>query len=307
MPNFPLIELPSSVAFVCHDAGAANIIYSWMQEQLVTLPDVKRDWRLFALGPAARLQNNYDLPHVYLCESIDDVLDAAEALISGTGWASNVEYDSIVASRQRDIRSIAIVDHWVNYRERFVRNGVEVLPDEIWVTDFYAKKLVEREFKNIKITQIQNLYLVNLVQEVKLVEEVGGVTNNLLYLLEPIRNSWGDDVVDGEFHALDFFVNNIGALEINGNISIKLRLHPSEPYGKYDKWIKDHKSLNVSIDESKNLAEGVAWSDIVVGCQTYAMVVALEAGRKVYCSIPPGYPGCVLPQKNIIKLSEIIK
>jgi hypothetical protein len=307
MQNFPLLNLPDSLAFVCHDAGAANHIFAWMRTQLAAQPNAKQYWRLLALGPAAKLWDECDLPQVCLCQTIDDALNGAEVIITGTGWASDHEYNAINLARQRSIKSIAVVDHWTNYRARFVRNKVECAPDEIWVTDEYAKKLAEDEFENIDIFQMPNDYLENLAQEIRMIDNENGAANNLLYVMEPIRNGWGDGVVDGEFEALGFFVKNLGELGLKGNLSIRLRPHPSDPFGKYDKWLKEQIPLKITLDKSKALSDSIAWSNIVIGCQTYAMVVALEVGKKVYCSLPTRAPDCALPQNNIIRLSELIR
>ncbi len=307
MQNSVLLDLPTPLALVCHDAGAANLIFAWMHAEAVKQPDVICDWRLLLKGPALKLWTEYGLSQVHLCQDIDELLDGANMLVSGTGWASILEYESIQMARQRGIRSIAVIDHWINYRARFVRNEVVALPDEIWVTDVYARKLAESEFNDIRVVQKPNLYLDNIVHEVLMHEQINRVAKNLLYLLEPIRNTWGDDVINGEFKALDFFVKNISALGLNKDLSIRLRPHPSDPVDKYDQWIHEQKHLNITLDESLTLAESIAWSDVVVGCQTYAMVVALAVGKNVFSSIPSWAPSCILPQEGIVKISELVK
>ena len=94
-------------------------------------------------------------------------------------------------------------------------------------------------------------------------------------------------------------------MEFREQLSIKLRPHPSDHIGKYNQWIESQKNLDVSLDDSLTLAEAIAWSNVVVGCQTYAMVVALASGRQVICSIPPRVATCVLPQTEIVKLAEL--
>ena len=122
------------------------------------------------------------------------------SLISGTGWASAFEHDARKLAKQLGRRSIAVIDHWTNYRARFVRNGVEVLPDEIWVTDEYAKNLAEMEFPTIRIVQLQNAYLENLVGEVRGHDYNKNVSleENILYVLEPIRQAWGTSELPGD-------------------------------------------------------------------------------------------------------------
>lgn len=298
--DLPLLKV-KNIAVVCHDAGAANII-------IASLLDTGRnDWRAYMRGPAEKLWKAA-FPGVALCDTLDSTLDGAELVITGTGWGSDVEHEARKLARTRGIRSVAVIDHWVNYRARFVRGGEEVLPDEIWVIDEYAKKLAEIEFPGVRVVQLQNLYLENLVREVREHEhgEIISPIGNILYVLEPIRHSWGVNELPGEFQALDYFVMNLETLQLNGNVPIKLRPHPSDAVGKYDQWIKSQNGLKISLDESSTLAESIAWSDVVVGCQTYAMVVALAAGRRVISSVPSWAPSCILPQAGILKLADLV-
>ncbi len=295
--DIPLLKA-ENIGVVCHDAGAANIIIAYL------LDAGGNNWRPYMQGPAKRLWEEA-FPELASCDGLDSVLEGVDFLITGTGWGSDIEHEARKLACQRGIQSVAVIDHWINYRARFVRNGVETLPDEIWVTDEYAKKLAESEFENIDVVQMPNLYLVNIVEEIGIHEDMNSDGKNLLYLLEPIRNTWGDDVINGEFKALDFFVKNLSALGMNKAPSIRLRPHPSDPSDKYDQWISGQNSLNIAIDESVTLAKAIAWSDVVVGCQTYAMVIGLAVGRQVFSSIPPWAPPCILPQKDIIKISVL--
>jgi len=306
MQNSVLLDLPTPLALVCHDAGAANLVFSWIRTEMAIQPDAIKDWRLLVQGPAARLWSENNVPQIHLCQTIDELLDDALMFVSGTGWASNLEYDSLDSARQRNIPTISVIDHWVNYRARFMRNEVEILPDIIWVTDGYAKKMAENEFNGITVVEKPNLYLEKIVQEIQQVDKSGG-NNNLLYVLEPVRSAWGEENVAGEFKALHYFIQNLDALEPGDNLSIRLRPHPSDTPGKYDQWIDEQIHLNITLDNSLTLAESIAWSDRVVGCQTYAMIVALAAGKQVFSSIPPWAPSCVLPHEGIIKISDLVQ
>ena len=50
----------------------------------------------------------------------------------------------------------------MNYLERFNRNDVIALPNEIWVGDIYAQEIAERCFPNIKIEFKDNPYLLEV-------------------------------------------------------------------------------------------------------------------------------------------------
>jgi hypothetical protein len=293
-----LLQFPLAIA--AHDAGAANHIIAWLKNlenhQIHACVD----------GPARQLWSR-TFPDLTV-NSLPESLSKANLLISGTGWQSNLEHDARKLARHLGIKSVAVIDHWTNYRDRFIRSGEEVLPDQIWVTDAYARQIAESTFPNLEIMQLPNLYLDGLVREVQSCDRDAFVHDqiNLLYVLEPIRQVWNSSDRLGEFQALDFLIENLDCLKLGSNLSIRLRPHPSDPIGKYDQWLESQKKMKIYLDHSLSLADAIAWSDIVVGCQTYAMVVALAAGRAVICSIPPWAPPCILPQTEIIKLANHI-
>ena len=131
-PNLMNVELPSPVAVVCHDAGAANLILAGLEAGWA------REWRVCAEGPARRRFSNLFPDHA-VCASLAEALRDAAALLSGTGWASSLEHEARRLAGEMGVFSVAVVDHWVNYPDRFVRNGEQVWPDEFWVTDALAR------------------------------------------------------------------------------------------------------------------------------------------------------------------------
>jgi len=299
--NSDLIDFPLGV--VAHDAGAANHIIAWLKGY-----DCENIHACVA-GPAARLWGQSFYAGAQLNVTLSEAISQSNMLLTGTGWGSALEHDARKLARSAGLKSVAVIDHWANYRERFIRYGEEVLPDEIWVTDEYAKNLAEREFPNLKVVRMPNVYLDNQVQEVREQEQEHAWLKhagcNLLYVLEPIREAWGHGEQPGEFQALDFFMENLSLLQLDSDLSIRLRPHPSDSIGKYDQWLAAQKNIKISLDESLSLAESIAWSDVVVGCHTYAMVVALAAGRRVMSSIPSWAPSCILPQAGILKLADL--
>jgi predicted RNA methylase len=57
---------------------------------------------------------------------------------------------------------------------------------------------------------------------------------------------------------------------------------------------------------NKTLLGQIQVADVVVGCASMAMVVALLAKKRVVCSIPPGGKACQLPQAEIEHLQVLI-
>lgn len=295
-----LANFVTPVSVVAHDAGAANHLIAWLKTGHNTQVKPWMD------GPASAL---WQAAFGVMPEStLFDTVAASTVLLSGTGWASDTEHQARQIAKKLGIHSIAVVDHWTNYKERFIRQGEEILPDEIWVSDRYAKDIAERIFPATPVTQQANLYLENLVLQVKNIKlpVQDEPSARVLYLLEPIRQAWGASVVDGEFAALDFFIENVQNLNLGKDVQIRLRPHPSDANDKYVAWIARHAHLGVTLDSASTLVQALAWSSIVVGCQTYAMVVALSAGRRVISTIPPWAPPCILPYPEIIPLSSLI-
>ncbi len=298
-----LPELPQPLAVVCHDAGGANLIFAWLHALAAVDVALAPKCRVLLRGPAERLWAQRPLPQVHICGSIIEVLDGARALLSGTGWASSLEHDARIAAKARSIHSQAVLDHWVNYRERFVRNGEMVLPNAILVADEYAEAEANRCFPGVPISRCANIYLQEVVQSIaSLNEEVLDV----LYVLEPIRANWAGEQ-GGEFEALDYFADKMRALVGNSPCRLRLRPHPSEPPGKYDSWIERHGHLKAGLDGSSTLAEAISHARWVVGAETFAMVAALAAGRVVVSTLPPWAHRCRIPYPQIIHLRELTK
>ena len=150
-------NLKSPLAVVAHDAGAANLIAGWLKGI------VAKDIRLSAAGPALAIFA-CELPHL-MNMTLNDALYGANTLLSGTsGPATNMEHDARAVARERGIHSIGVIDHWINYAERFVRKERQVLPDEIWVSDEIAFSLAQSCFPEHSVRQLPNRYLEQLVE-----------------------------------------------------------------------------------------------------------------------------------------------
>ena len=212
-------------------------------------------------------------------------------LISGTGWQTDIEYSARKFAKSINIPSIAVLDHWTNYKERFVFNGRELYPDHILVSDKYAEALAQKDLPNITITQLSNLWLDNIVHKYK--KNISLKSNfelptKLLYFTEPYRQKWGDSKLIPEFQALKYFSDKIDLLVKNKLISTKnkiesinIKTHPSEDISKYAKFIY---SLGLPgdlyINKYESLENSLLNAQIAFGCETQALVVAQACGLK---------------------------
>jgi hypothetical protein len=283
-------------AVVCHDAGAANVVIAALLET------GRKDWRAHMQGPAKKIWESV-FPEVVLYDSIEQAIDGSELLISGTGWASDIEHESRRLAKSKTVKSIAVIDHWVNYSERFVRNGEQILPDEFWVTDKYALELALDTFPGKFVLQVPNYYV---QQQLLKIEQLNNEDNpELLYVLEPVSTDWGKGI-PGEFQALDYFISRLPCIDLPPETLIYLRPHPSDRYGKYNDWIDRHPNMNIKLDTSLSIAESLGRARWVAGCESFALVLALMAQRKVYCTLPEYAHECRLPHENLIQLRKLI-
>lgn len=295
-----LNDLSKNISVVCNDAGAANIILHWVK--LYNFQNLN-----FCVdGPAIEIFTKH-FPS-FVNNRLNVIIKKNNLLLSGTSWNSQLEHSARKLASQNNVYSIAVIDHWVNYKQRFQFNNEYILPNEIWVTDLLSYRIAKNTFFDLKIRMLPNLYEKYQIQQVHFKRNKLKKSKNVLYILEPIRVVWDEKInIKGEFQALDFFIENLKILNLSRSSKIILRLHPSEKKNKYDNWIKMKKGYNIKTsDLNTSLYDDIAQADWVVGCNSYALVIALKAKVKVASALPPQAPDCVLPFPNILKMKDKI-
>lgn len=283
---------------VSHDSGGAELISSWIR-----FNKNKKEFFYCIQGPAKKIfkKNIGNLKNLSF-EKIKKL--KINKIITGTSWESNIENRAIILGRKRKVYTISCLDHWNNYQERFNYKKKMILPNEIWVTDKYAYKLAIKNFKDTKVTQKKNYYEINLSKNLKKKKIKKKSIIKILYLTEPIfehaKKQFNDGMYYGyeEFFLLERFFKNLKKIT-NKKVLITLRNHPSEKKDKYLNSIKKYKNFfDIKISAKINLFDDINRSDIVVGNQSMAMVMALCAKKKTF-SILPNLKHKVLPHKNI--------
>lgn len=287
-------ELPRPLAIVCHDAGGANQI-----QAMVAAGDLRPDVLLLD-GPARQSWKN-PWASSRRADHPEEALRGIRTLVTGTGWGAHLEHHARNLARKMGIFSVTVLDHWINYASRFEGDGHRVLPDLLWVVDEYARRIAAETFPGIPIEIRPDRYAEQQLREIRALSP--RTPNEFLYLLEPVRSAWGRTEA-GEFQALEFFLENLPALALPTKTQIFLRPHPSDPPRKYEKYLGTEHAHELGEDQ-RTLAQALSASRWVAGCQTYAMTLALKAGRTVICTLPPWAPPCALPHDGIVHLKEL--
>lgn len=290
---------------VAHDAGGAEIISSYLRQN-------KLEFVACLEGPAVSVFHRKfgDLENLPL----DDVIAKAQWLLCGTSFPADLEWRAMEAAQQAGKRCVAVLDHWVNYRQRFVRNGEWHFPDRVWVGDAVAEKIARETLPELVIKLVPNAYFIDVQNELAALPKTqlaSGIGVRILYVSQPVRRANDASANDTppcgytEEEALRYFLSHV---DIFGeNISkIIIRSHPREAPDAYA-WATKEFDRPIIIDNDSTLVEQVSESDIVVGCATMAMVVGLIANKRVISCIPPGGQTTALPYPGLEILENLNK
>jgi hypothetical protein len=291
---------------VSHDAGGAEVVSAWVRRH----PEYACTFLL--AGPARSIfQRKTPGLEVATEEAVLSAAPEFDLVLTGTGWGSDLEKRAIAWAKPRGVRVASYLDHWVNYRERFILDGTLVLPDEIWAGDRYAYDLAGKIFPDCQVRLEPNLYFEEIREELhrhSAPPDPGRAKIRILYVCEPTsetaREKHGDPRYWGytEFEALDGYLQYMRdqATIID---RIRIRPHPAEPPGKY-RSLLDRYRHTYDVEESQNclLVADCAWADWIVGCQSMAMVVGVLAHKQVFSCIPAGGAPAALPFPEIVAL-----
>lgn len=291
-----------TVAVVSHDAGGAEILSSWVSHS-------RYNCSVVAAGPAIQIFKR-KCPQIKFL-SLEEALDECAWVLCGTGWQSGFERQAIALGKLRGKKTVAFLDHWVNYLERFQESGGIFLPEEIWVGDKEAKRIASQLFPDTPVMLQENPYIEDLLGEIVKLNQDKPKSSivNVLYVCEPVAEhalvQYGDERYLGytEHDALCYFLENIELLGQKVD-SITIRPHPSESVDKYF-WAIDRTPLQVKLGGQESLLKEIIESEIVVGCESMAMVVGLIAKKRVISTIPPEGRKCQLPQQEIEHLYKL--
>jgi hypothetical protein len=293
------------VAIVSHDAGGAEILASYVAQRQVIC-------RFVLEGPAVDIFKRR-LGDVEIC-SLGEAMSACDEILCGTSWQSDIEWRAIERAQRAGKRAVAFLDHWTNYQERFLRKGIQHLPDELWVGDEDAERLARADFPDLPIRLVPNPYFIDIQRQIAECGVKGNSAHRkrktILYVSENIsehaRVAHGDERYFGytEFDAIEYLLENINVLG-HAIERIVVRPHPSDAIGKHDYLLKMYPGF-VQISSGSPLLNQVIEADIVIGSETTAMVVGVLAGKMVISCIPPGGPKCNLPQQQILIFSEMV-
>ncbi len=283
---------------VCKDAGGANLI----SHHILNNPS---SYIYFLEEPAKSIfETNLGSLEIIPLELL---IENSKQIITGTGWQSDLEWHAIKLGRLKAKEVITYLDHWVNYEERFCRNGEQVLPNSIWVSDDYARSEALRIFPNVHVELHKNHYLESIRKEhrsyrMKSPRNSPSGKIRILYLCEPIVTMNVEKPSSNGLSEVDVLRNFLSFIPDMANVELTLRLHPSENADKYRMFPFAFKR---SLPHETPLAKDLSECDFVVGMDTYAMYLSDCLGIKTFSTKLYQFGHLTIPKGNIRPVEEI--
>ncbi len=300
------------IAIFSHDAGASEILLELCRANIDT-----QEFRIFCLldSPCYTLVKAKHL-EPYTVNITDEENDIFKKLLDfnpsiilyGTGWQNHLEYIFLKYAKKHKLPSVAFLDHWSNYLERFG------YPNKNWrenLSDFIATHNKE-SFELAKNLGLPNVVAIkNYAQKreflyAKDVFERVKEQDILLFLTEPTakvaQKSYGDNNFWG-FDEVKVFKDILDNKALFNCERIVIRVHPSDISDTY-------RTIDNDITFSdKSLLEDIARAKIIIGIDTVALYSAYLLGKKALSYIPSKNRFCLvpLPKENKIQSFENFK
>ena len=287
-----------TIAVVSHDAGCSQLLCAMISQHL---DDVT--WQIFAhqKSPMALICERHSLSFTPIDDAVQQLkILKPDALFFGTGWQEKVERPYVTYCKANGIPTVAFLDHWSNYRERFGYpndNWEKNCGDFTAVHDDKAQQLALDLHLPHPIA-LPNLYLQKLIHEAK--AKNIPLTQNLLFLSEPTdsvaKQTYGDENYWGftQYTALEDILKNFERFECAG---LTIRLHPSETSSGFKKILKKYPHIRIQINDahSFDLTHQLLSAKIILGFDTMALYTAALMGKSVISYLPSSNRSFLLP------------
>ena len=303
------------IAAFCNDAAPSNNLLS-----IVKKYETEFTWYFFAYknSPAFRIFQDAGLHVRELHEksNIEDLLKniSTDIVIVGTSWQNRTHLEFIKKARELHTPSIALLEHWVNYRERFgypQEGWQENIADFVTLNDEVGYAIAqELGFCNaIKLRFEALLGDMQRYQTCKNEEE-----NRVLFISEPTKKvaftTFGDENFWGfnEFEVCEEICKNMDKFSTS---CLTIRLHPSDEIQKYDYLLQKYPNLSIEIENPYEipLINSLCKNRVIVGIDGFVLFEAMVLGKLSISLIPSSKRECVVPifEQNKITTLEDLK
>lgn len=286
------------ISVVSHDAGCSELLCALIDHERTCAK-----WHIYttATSPMASVCSKYALPFEVITDPVRQLeSDTPDLLLFGTGWQERIERPFVNHCKKHRIPTVAFLDHWSNYRERFGfpdKGWEENLGDFTALSDPKAFELAQNHGLPSTLKMV-NHYLINTLKNASRVKFTS--KNTLLFLSEPTasvaQKTYGDPIYWGftQFSALEEILNRFDDF---GCDTLTIRLHPSDTAEGYRELLDRFRHIPVSIYHSWeiDLNAQLMESKIVIGFDTMALYIGALLGKSVISYLPSSNRDFLLP------------
>jgi hypothetical protein len=246
------------IGIVAHDSGGAEQI-KWLIKKL------NNEILAYLSGPATDIFIQSRIPCKLI--SSQSELKTCDFVITGSSSTQDFEKNALGYLKREGIPNITILDHWVNYSNRFES---DTIPSLLATTNVEAFKLAKNKFKNSQVFLLPDL---QLLKYKSIIRNFKSKKSFILVLLEPISEA------NGDFSFTIHIMNEILGFSIRLNTSRKLdgvilRLHPSQQNDENLRLYLKSMYPNIIISLNEDLIDDFLISQIAIGANSYALYLA---------------------------------
>jgi RimJ/RimL family protein N-acetyltransferase len=262
-----IIQNANKIGVVAHDAGGAEQI-SWL------LKNVKDSITIFAAGPAIKILKSQNKSSVFVSDL--NLLDDSDLIITGSGWMTDFEVKALAYARDKGILAITLIDHWVNYSERF-RGEATSLLQVVAVTNKDALDLALNCFPKKLVLLLPDF---QLEYYRKHVFEAERQKDTILVVLEPISTHTNEFMISQQTRdqLYEFAIENRSV----ATDRIIIRPHPSETDIILFELDSRFNENLFEISKNRTLLEDLLTAKVVLGMSSYALYLAHMSGVPTY-------------------------
>jgi hypothetical protein len=261
IPDF--IHWARKIGVAANDAGGA--------EQIVWLIR-KMNYKVKAYldGPAIRIFERSGIDYEVI-NSISELIDS-ELVITGSGWMSPLENEVIRQCQTSRIACVTLLDHWVNYHERFLKDP-DVTPNMLAVTNLPALILANKVFPGKPIWLLPDFQ----IESYKVSISKENSRRNVLVLFEPSPTLASIFYITSEMEE-ELIKRAFQLKESKGLGHVELRLHPSQDRDSQRVSNLRVKYPQMLLSRKDDLVDDLRSSAVVLGFSTYGLYISAMCG-----------------------------
>jgi hypothetical protein len=308
----------SRVIVMANDAGGADMFHA-----LMCAEKDRFDWTLVVGldSPASRIFHEEDINARLIVSGADASSAAAlndldiDLVLYNPGWKP---FPQALAKelRANGRKTVAVLDHWVNYRERFgypAEGWLRALPDYVAVTDSSAYDLA-RKLGLHNVIKLRNYRMLQQQAHFQVIERARSVEPDALLFISQtigVQSDRSEHFVDfgvDEEQVVREICSRFGELAVRfGVCKLIVRLHPAEQKFRFASIFKEYPQVPYSIEcaGSRDLLESIADAGLVIGMNSMALFTAFMCGKPSFSVMPAEGNKCTLPMPVGLCVSEI--